>query len=851
MGKKVVSSVLAFAAILGSVAILATGCINPVGGPPQSKSTPSGGSSQSNPTTPTTATAILSSLGVREVSAPPPASITAQNGDPVTVDPDSWQPLKSTYAVFSPRSEVFQAGGSVNNRWNTYYSDAQRGYAPSVPFNETDQSWAKLSAKTAVAADLRGDGLKSVVIFYAKLRTDSNLYVRVYSPAGGAGGEHVVSGVTLQTTAGKTVFDHGAMSGRLGIGTPWIRYFNSCAADLDGSGRDKIILSAYDTVFIISVDPSGTATSESAWRPLAQVAVSGVAAGDCNGDGRDEIAVGLADGKYYLCQSNFLDQWSADRGSSAPVEAAFGNFAGTNIDQLALCTRDSATGNIQVSLYSFPISTSGGITATFGLLTRFQDNYNPVLPNGGTADYYRMVPRAIDINGSGKDQLEVLGRVYANPTGLTGTPTPTYTVEGSFPNTDDNTVVDVKVGDLDNDGKQDMVVLSCSRDNGWDRVCSYGLNSSGLIAAKHWFIPTDTNTPDQFGSTTCIAVGNFEDNSPRVRYAGHTLTFTDPIVVAALASPPYWADVAEADSGYANAYPGWNTTFGETQANSSDTSTSVGFSVGCSIEYEQKASIFGITIADFKSSVSFEYNTSWEWSQSYEVSKEVQYNCPAGENMVVFTSVPIDQYRYQVVSTNDPDSPVGSYLSINIPRDCSTYFVTQDFFNSHIGSGIVPPIDGSVFSHTVGKPETYPSPSQEVRLMSDAFGSGSPAASDYQCSPVGVAEGTNNISGGSTNLQISLTSSTSKTASHNFSLATAVGGGAGGLTVLATAGFQTGYSATSTVSTSTTFGGTVGYLPTSYYTSPSYRYSAGLFVYPYRQKNGNQFWVVDYYVTQP
>lgn len=86
--------------------------------------------------------------------------------------------------------------------------------------------------------------------------------------------------------------------------------------------------------------------------------------------------------------------------------------------------------------------------------------------------------------------------------------------------------------------------------------------------------------------------------------------------------------------------------------------------------------------------------------------------------------------------------------------------------------------------------------------------------------------------------------------SHDFSLDTSVGGGAGSVTVLATAGFQTGYSVTSTASTTTTFGGTVGYLPERYYNS-KYQYSSGLLVYPHLESNGKSYWVVNYYVTQP
>jgi hypothetical protein len=335
---------------------------------------------------------------------------------------------------------------------------------------------------------------------------------------------------------------------------------------------------------------------------------------------------------------------------------------------------------------------------------------------------------------------------------------------------------------------------------------------------------------------------------------GHSLTFTDPVVIAVLASAPYWSSVAQAVSGYASAYPSWVTTFGRTQSNETDTSVGVGFSVGVSVEFEHDVNvpIFSVKVATFKASAAFSTTTSWQWTTSYNVSKTIQWSCPAGEDEVIFTSVPMDEYQYMVdYSTDTVNNPVGKSLYISIPRTYSTYQVARDFFNANIGSGVIPPIDSTVMSHILGSPKTYLSSTQKDALLSKYF-TGTNAATDiatYQIAAQPVTQGaTDGSSGGTTSLQITVTTGSSETITHDFSLDTSVGAGIGDWTTSLTAGFDTNYSATSTTSSGTTFGGTVGYLPTSYYSNPNYSYSAGLFAYPYNLASGKSFWVVDYWV---
>jgi hypothetical protein len=246
--------------------------------------------------------------------------------------------------------------------------------------------------------------------------------------------------------------------------------------------------------------------------------------------------------------------------------------------------------------------------------------------------------------------------------------------------------------------------------------------------------------------------------------------------------------------------------------------------------------------------VEFKNTNTWQWDSSREVSKSIEYGVSGAQDQVIFTAVPMDEYRYEIVASNDPANEVGKFLYINIPRPYTTYKVSRDFFNANTGN-VIAPIGSAVLGHRVGDPTSYPDASRKDQLLGLYFGGDATAVADHQIGPNPVAQGADGMSDpGSTNLTITFAEGYTRTVTHDFSLDTSIGAGVGDWTVSVTAGFNAGYSSSSTASSETTFGGTVGYLPTSYYGNPNFFYSAGLFVYPYQGTNGKSFWVVDYWV---
>jgi len=315
--------------------------------------------------------------------------------------------------------------------------------------------------------------------------------------------------------------------------------------------------------------------------------------------------------------------------------------------------------------------------------------------------------------------------------------------------------------------------------------------------------------------------------------------FTDPAVVAVLVSPPYWSAVADADDAYAGSYTNWETSYGTFTSTSTSNGFTVGASVGCTIKYEQEGGIFGIKLAQFEAELTTKAYINEELSWSSTIEKSVSYTAVGGEDKVIFTCVPKDVYTYKVLESPD-SADVGSTLTLEIPRKYKMYSVTRSFFNEN--NGVVNDIDASVLTHSYGKPASYRTADDKDDLLA-AYG----GYESGESLPVG--QGNDSAASGVQALEITVASGFEITTEVGVEVEASAGGGGGGAFVLADVGFSAGYIGTITAEWGTTFGGTVGYLPTAYYNNSAYRYNSGLFVYPYSDtRDGRQYWVVNYWV---
>lgn len=812
-----------FLVLLVAVIILFLGCSNPI-----SSSDPA------NPTESKNASQILSSLGVKTV----PSSKTTMVSNLTTkvdntetpvktiVDTSEWQPLKKKVTIFNPSAEVFQAGILNGNDYNTLVQDAKNStpYQTTTPFSG-DQAWAKDSAKTSISADLDGNGIDEIVVFYVLPADKGTAKMRVYA-AGSVSDSISITGINLsQESSSYFVAPKGD------IGKAWYPYLSSAKGDIDGDGKEEVFLVGYNTVYILSIDANGK-TCKVTGQKTFPMPVSSVAAGDCDGDGKAEFAVccsassGTYKDSFALYDSSFTTYLTNPEFTSLDglfTEACFGDFDGDHIDELCIATTYNT---IIATLYNID---TGSLTVKNTITVNNNQLGNH---NAGSDDFFRICPRAVDFDQNGKDDLHLEGFIYENP--MTSS-VMTWDAFLTNAHNSDSTISNVEVGDLDVDGKEDLIFTTFTNSS----VClqAIGLNSSSNVEAKTAsFVSGQASNP---WTTVSIAVGNLDNDSTRVQYTKHELTYTDPIILAVLVSPPFYATIAAKDSAYDSGYSNWTTYFGQSSTNENSSATSVGFSIGASMEYEQDVSVFGIKIGSEKISFAVSNNSTWEWNTATSITKSIQYNCVGGEDKVVFTSVPIDVYHYQILYSADPTHVVGSDLNIHIPRDFSTYMTTREFFNAN--NGDLADIDSTILSHTIGYPSTYPTNDEKEALLKKYKG--------YKSDLQSTVEGADNKPSGTKDLNISFSSTESDSFTSDFAVETSAGAGVFGLTASITAGFNTGFSYTSTVVKGTSWGGTVGYLPRTFYNDTSYYYSSGLFVYPYVDtRSCRTYWIVDYWV---
>jgi len=829
------------------------------------------------------ATEILESLGVAAVRNPPRQTYVNVQGKTVTPDTEKWQPMRKPVSVFYPSAEIFLAGATtdseaagVGRMYSLLFDElAPNAAAPArlaAPFTG-DQTWLAAGAvnftKASVSADIDGDGIEEVVLFSV-----------TGTPGAGVGPGAVDTepaeprairyGVHKQ--AGREPFTTGPVDADLTYpsandivmvdanGNPWAPLLGLARGDVDGDGRDEVLLTVVKTVYILKMPATASESLSVVDSRTFSQEVTSVVAADADGDGRDEIVVCMRSTGWSFFDSSFAAARyteSTDAASSLLTEATFGDFDGDGIPELAIA---KAYDNARVELKLLRV-TNEGIDATTGLAMNVTvaatpwvaldtGEWNLTGGNEGSLDAYRILPRALDLDGAGLDDLYANGtfftRIASEPVRLR--------LDGATYRDPNGTVsiLDAQVGVVDGGSveaavqkgsavKENLVLLSLRQGVPAAQLQVFDLDANSNLRLRVEVLRGDDNTA---GSTLpwsgiTMAVGNLDDDSRRVEYVGHELTFTDPLIIAVLASPPYWKEVAEQDGTYADSYSGWSTTFGTAAGSSTTHGGHVGLSIGFGVELEQDISLFGLKAASFKTSYGFMHSTNVQWANSRSITKEVQFAANGGEDKVVFTSAPLDKYTYRILGSPLSEE-IGTTFAVSIPRDYQTYMVSRAYFNQV--NGELPDVDGSVLGHTLGEPGSYPSPAAAAVLINSYGG--------YSAGPLPVSQGDDGVVSGVATVNVTVGTSQTTGVSTDEAFDFSIGLGAGGLSASVKLGFNVGYDYEHSTDQSTSFGGTIGYLPTAYFTD-KYRYSTGLFVYPYKDPRlGRIYWVVNYSVTR-
>lgn len=343
-------------------------------------------------------------------------------------------------------------------------------------------------------------------------------------------------------------------------------------------------------------------------------------------------------------------------------------------------------------------------------------------------------------------------------------------------------------------------------------------------------VKTDVNS----SYTLCLA--NTDDDTSYMTYTGkHYYTYSDPQVLAVLASPPYFSDLLDRDDLSGN-YAESSTTYSSMKGTENGTSSSSTISVGAYVSFEQEFSVFGVKIGSVEAEAAFTSGFTYETEHTSSLEQSITYETTSGEDRVAFYSIPMEIYEY---TSYIPDGK-GSYTkvtsTVSIPHEASIGLIDlSDYENIAEDYSVLPSISGSVLTHTIGDPSSYPSaPSAGSKAYN-----GDPARVDFT-----AAGGGSGIT-----QEISFSTSDSKNYTNTTSIETKAGAGAGGVTAGVVAGSESSAGKVSVNTAGGSFSGSLQNMPIE---AQPYGYGMNWRIFCYNYRSGNQaFPVVTYAVTEP
>ena len=341
-------------------------------------------------------------------------------------------------------------------------------------------------------------------------------------------------------------------------------------------------------------------------------------------------------------------------------------------------------------------------------------------------------------------------------------------------------------------------------------------------------VKTDVNS----SYTLCLA--NTDDDTSYMTYTGkHYYTYSDPQVLAVLASPPYFSDLLDRDDLSGN-YAESSTTYSSMKGTENGTSSSSTISVGAYVSFEQEFSVFGVKIGSVEAEAAFTSGFTYETEHTSSLEQSITYETTSGEDRVAFYSIPMEIYEY---TSYIPDG-TGKYTkvtsTVSIPHEASIGLIDlSDYENIAEDYSVLPSISGSVLTHTIGDPSSYPSaPSAGSKAYN-----GDPAKVDFT-----AAGGGSGIT-----QEISFSTSDSKNYTNTTSIETKAGAGAGGVTAGVVAGSESSAGKVSVNTAGGSFSGSLQNMPIE---AKPYGYGMNWRIFCYNYRSGNQaFPVVTYAVT--
>jgi len=337
-----------------------------------------------------------------------------------------------------------------------------------------------------------------------------------------------------------------------------------------------------------------------------------------------------------------------------------------------------------------------------------------------------------------------------------------------------------------------------------------------------------------FSSSICLM--NTDNDSSYMSYTGtHYYTYSDPEVLAVIASPPYFADLLGRDDLSGN-YAESTTSYSSTTGGGSGSTATATITAGAYVAFEQEFSVFGVVIASMEAEAVVTAGFTWDTERTSTLEQTVTYSAASGEDMVAFYSIPLEIYEY---NSYVPDGK-GGYdkviTTVNIPHEAAVRLLSLDEYEAIAADySVLPTIADNVLTHTIGNPSSYPASTNGYRVIAEY--TGDPSSVGYSST-----EG-----GASISQEIAMSTETSNAYTQTANIEAKMGAGAGGITVGVIAGREDGRG-TVTISTSgSSFSGDMQNMPIE---ARAYNYSMNWKIFSYEySNNGKTFPVVSYIVS--
>lgn len=288
---------------------------------------------------------------------------------------------------------------------------------------------------------------------------------------------------------------------------------------------------------------------------------------------------------------------------------------------------------------------------------------------------------------------------------------------------------DVAVGDIDGDTREDVVLLrktsAAAVADGYP--VGFGLVRFDLEVATgdtgdtvsfdihHQDLQRSAQYQDLPGSPR-LALANVDGDSTTLELHAHKPVLAEPRLLAVLAVPPCKPEASQN-------VEDCSTSFSEGSAqeftNAASVTSSVGVTVG--LEWEPtvtlSAAVPGLSIK--LASAELEFSAGFELGYAHSVSLGVEevleYATGSQQNVVLLESYVYDSYLYTILSNPEEPDKEGMFVTVNVPTGRRRQLVSQDHYNAHRGEG--PEVDASLLGSRPGDFSSYPDYAQAAALL--------------------------------------------------------------------------------------------------------------------------------------